>query len=570
MNKLVRMAMVENKVEGLVESMKNDLANRLGQLHMETGLIGTSLASVLNNSNKGIGEITYWNDTQIAMFFVPHIAKKAIAQLDFLQGVPNGKNKYKRFKKISYVLDGKNITKVRITQEDVDGMIENIKLTNLEDDENIKNILLDLNIVYRMYQEKTIDAAKKAIEVAIGIALNTYKALSLVHYVYEFDWNTKTLKIERMQHKNKNVQLFRDVMSKIQDNAKDFLIEIVNALAKQVPQITEEEQLRICQENSINIIGKDVRSTIKTAYGAICGELAAMKEEANKIAIVDQDEADRLNKQASEIYKERMDILNKVAYTMLKDFDEEERVNILQYVAYTDKFNKFDVTSTSKMPFSILTEEALTMILNNYAEQKQAGYKIIIAKEDMIPGEFVFFENGKTAAGSYADFGKEEEYSTDIYEIAEIDGQLYAVQDIEFNTNRGENLAFAIDNPMIEAFVPGSTVTIDSNKVVYIEDIAVGKVRANNGDYFAKLSNKTGKIKNFVHIGEEESAYTHFLVELEDVKDMDVEVEDFSIPELALDNLEGLVPEIDGEALGLMDENISFEDDEIPSIEIEL
>lgn len=570
MNKLVRMAMAENKVEGLVESMKNDLANKLGQLHMETGLTGTSLASVLNNSNKGIGEITYWNDTQIAMFFVPHIAKKAIAKLSFLQGVPNGKNKYRRFKKISYVLDDKNITKVRITQADVDGMIENIKLTDLEDDENIKNILLDLNIVYRMYQEKTIDAAKKAIEVAIEIALDTYKALSLVHFIYEFDWNTKTLNIKRMEHKNKNVQLFRDVMSKIQDHAKDFLVELVNTLAKQVPQITEEEQLRICQENSINIIGKDVRSTIKTAYGAICGELAAMKEEANKVAVVDQDEADRINEKASALYKERMEILSLVAHTMLKDFDEEEKVNILQYIAYTDKFNKFDVTSTSKMPFSVLTEEALTMILNNYAEQKQAGYKIIIAKEDIVPGEFVFFENGKTAAGSYADFGKEEEYSTDMYEIAEINGQFYAVQDIEFNTDRGENLAFAVDNAIKEAFVPGSTVTIDANKVVYIEDIAVGKVRANNGSYFAKLANKTGKVKRFVNIGEEERVFTHFLVELEDVKDMEVEAEDLSIPELALDDLEGLVPEIDGEALELIDEAITFEDDEIPTIELEL
>lgn len=554
MNKMVRNAMVKVNKEDLIKSVK---VEKRSLLNFDVKKTGSALASVLNNSNKGIGQITYWNNSQIAMLFNPRIGRKAIENLKFLQGVNNGQGEYKRFEKNSYKLDDQNITKVRIEQADVDKVIQNIKLTNLDDPQNVKNILLDLNIIYRMYQEKTIDAAKKALEVEIKVALDTYKALSLVHYKHEFDWESKELKVERVTHNNKRVKLFVDEMSKIQDDAKDFLVSLVNSLAKQVPSITEEEKQRILQENKINSIAKDVRLTLKSAYGAICGELAQLKEKAAKMAVIDQDEADRISEIASSLYKERIGILDLVAKKMLEDYTTEERTNILQYVAYTDKFNSFiEKNTTGKLPLSILKEDYLQMVLDNYAEQKYAGYKIIVAKEDIVPGAYVFFENGKSAQGSYFDFGKEEEYATDMFQIQEINGQLYAVQKIQFKQKDfGNKLAVAVDNAMFDAFNVGSKVTIDIDKTIYIEDIAVGKVRAKSAAYEKKITCKRGVLSNFVLIGEENKNFYHFLIELDDVEDMLCE-------DGANDDIPTIETDEDMEIVPIMEEYSEDEDDE--------
>ena len=549
-------------VEGLVKKVVAERTDVRRGLQMDIDFVGAALASVLNNSNKGIGQITYWNNTQIAMLFNKEIAKLAINNLDFLKNVNKGIGKYKRFKKENRTLDDKNISVVKITQADVDKMIENIKLSNLDDEENLKNILLDLNIVYRMYQEKTIDAAKKAIEVAIKIALDKYKALSLVHLDYEFDWNTKEFKVKRLINPNSDVEIFTDKMSLIQDKATDLLSEIVGSLVEETPKLSEDDKYRIINEPALQDIKYDAYKIIKSTYGAISGDLAQMKELANSLMSVDKDEAERISTQASAIYKERIDVLNMVAYTMLKDYPADVRTNILQYIAYTDKNEVFDENSLSKLPFTILAEETLDMILKNHATQKKAGYKILIAKEDIVEGDYVFFEDGITEAGSYADFGKDVEYATDFYEISKIDGQFYATRDIEFNTNRGNNIAFAVQDAIVEAFVPGCKITIANNGVIKTEGITVGKVRGNNGSYLSKITNKTGVITKIVNVESSEHQYKNFLVEITDVEDLEIEViDDNEIAELIdpeLDELINDIPEM---------ENFDFDNKDIPEME---
>lgn len=513
-------------------------AIKTGWLVFSEKFTGKSLSSVINNANEDIGVITYRNSSQIQLFFNPEMAREAILELGFLKGVDNGANEYKSFPAFKEIVDGKDITRVRITQDDVDDMIERIKLTNLEDDENILRILIDLNIVYRMYQEKTIDAAKKAIEVEIKVALKKYKALSLRPYVYNFDWELKQLIIKRDETTSKSVELFADSLSLIQDSCKNFLIETANLVAASMPNLSDDEIKRFMKEPKNAAVSCDVRKVIKPAYNAISSDLAEMKQRAEKLMVVNKDEAERISHEATLLFKDRIEILSIAANTMLSDLTDEEKCNVLQYVAFTDKFLNVKKDSKSKMAFSVMQEEMLTMILNNYAEVTKAGYKIIVAKEDIIPGEIVFFENGKSDDGSYFDFGKEQEYSTGFFEIIEEKGHFYAVQDIEFNTDRGQDIAFSVVNPNMDAFSRGEKITIDQNGKVILDGntaesgLVVGKVQGETARYLDKLTNKTGVVKDVVFIKREYSNI--FLVRLTDVKE--VVVDERPITDIAYTN----------------------------------
>lgn len=563
-NKINAMRMVKTTM-GTNTDWVQEKAKSTNVLEFNADNTGKALGSVINNNNEGIGSITNRNFSQNQLLLDPEKAREAINSLSFLQTVNNGIGKYEPFKRFREVVDGQDITRVRITQDDVDEMIQKIKVSNLEDDENVKNIFIDLNIVYRMYQEKTIDAAKKAIEVTIKIALKKHRALFLVPYDYKFDEEEKALKIKRSQYKASNmVDLFVDALSECQDSCASYLSDLYDSVAKNTPLISEEEIMRFMREPKNLTVSSDVRKIIKPIYNAMARDLSEARERAEFFKSSNQDEYDRLNHEASLLFKERVETLSILAKTILADLNPEEIANVLQYVSYTDSKLKVKKDSKSKMAFAVMQEELLTMVLNNYAEVKKAGYKVIVAKEDMIPGEFVFFENGASDEGSLIDFGKEEEYSTGLFEIIEQNSSLYAVQDIEFNDNKGDDIAISVINAEKEAIRRGDIVTVDQNGNVILDGntaedgYVVGSVQSGTPNYLQKVTNKSGKIKDIVFI---KNGYTNVcLIKLTDVEDL--AVEDATIAEIAYGSNEEDIAIIEG-----LEEQSNENNDGIASIE---
>lgn len=535
-------------------------------------IIMESFKTQFLTSNLSIGVISNGNSTIVSLFDHPEKAAKALKLALGLKTI--GTKKYKGLQAIvaeraGVESDDVNVYCHFITEEVSIALIEEMKNANLRNKENVFNILFDLNIMYRMYQELTIDAAKKVYEVAVRVMLELYRPYSLQEMVLDYDYEAGTFSFA---HKAVTGKVTNTSIRKIgfHDNLSQAQLELAKHLAETAATINEMDVTMSDEDfnklNSYRGFGpvKDLNNTVKYAYGNFTAKYMAALQKAKLF------EDEGMETAARDAYRQEIQMLTILCRQLLDGYTAEQKATIMQTVACKDnKSGELNRNKASQLATSILTEEFLTSVLNNHAQVTQCGYKVLI-NGNLDEGDVVEFAFGMSEDGSLLDCQGEEHLACGEFEIIERNGKLMAVKDIEitvpeadytkrvFAIKYNEKLADLAEELMVE----GKKVIVDECGDIKVDGVKVGTVKMEEskkkkkGNRIEDLLGVTGTIE-FVSINSDDNSYNSMFL-LTDVAEYVDESNDakYDIDDIE-DDLDG-IEDVDGE-----DNDAKYNDDDI-------
>lgn len=535
-------------------------------------IIMESFKTQFLTSNLSIGVISNGNSIIVSLFDHPEKAAKALKLALGLNAI--GTKKYKGLQAImaeraGVESDDVNVYCHFITEEVSMVLIEEMKNANLRNKENVFNILFDLNIMYRMYQELTIDAAKKVYEVTVRVMLELYRPYSLQEMVLDYDYEAGTFSFA---HKAVTGKVTNTSIRKIgfYDNLSQTQLELAKHLAETAATINEIDVTMSDEDfnklNSYRGIGpvKDLSNTVKYAYGNFTAKYMAALQKAKLF------EDEGMETAARDAYRQEIQMLTILCRQLLDGYTAEQKAIIMQTIACKDnKSGELNRNKSSQLATSVLTEEFLTSVLNNHAQVTQCGYKVLI-NGDLEEGDVVEFAFGMSEDGSLLDCQGEEHLACGEFEIIERNGKLMAVKDIEitvpeadytkrvFAIKYNEKLADTAEELMVE----GKKAIIDECGDIRVDGVKVGVVKMEEakkkkkGNRIEDLLGVTGTIE-YVSINSDDNSYNSMFL-LTDIAEYVDESNDakYDIDDIE-DDLDG-IEDIDGE-----DNDAKYNDDDI-------
>lgn len=406
----------------MLDQLKKDRAYAENKSVNESYEFGTSnfidpFIQEMLNGNKSIGDVTNTNEIQIALSRDPEKAREILKK-----AFPEGrKDNYIGFLPMIDFVDGQEVDVYVVTPMMIDQIIEEIKTVKFTD-ANIKKIFFDLNIVYRFYQEKIIDAAKTGEQITVKVEIGRLTwAMSLTNMVGEVNWDKQVLTANLDPSIAKKKDSFQDLFFKVKAKIMNEVQQVMNEVVCVAEQKFETHELAMFQE----FAHKSHRSLIdsmfmlKLLYNDVTGGYISRMEEANS------QEAKNLYK---EEYKADLAVLSAFARRLTADFSAVDRARIAKYVSMVSKQYSngsptlsLRVDGGSQFAALILPEEYLLMIDAHFSEVKFAGEELIIGKTYK-EGDIVSFKHGVAEHDVVAaDLNGE-------YEIKELNGRLYATK----------------------------------------------------------------------------------------------------------------------------------------------
>jgi hypothetical protein len=180
----------------------NSVNTKIGFMDYKASLYGRSLQ---DSTLIGTGPMTVWGDTISATKNIKDNAKfmKAAKELLYVM-IPSmdnneedafgGSGKFKLTNKkfnlnveLRVVIDGKKARLVVMNERIANEVLKAIKQCDLNDVRNMRKIFRVLNDIYRMYQEMTIDAAKKMYSFKTPFYTDVIRAESTIHLTHSFN-----------------------------------------------------------------------------------------------------------------------------------------------------------------------------------------------------------------------------------------------------------------------------------------------------------------------------------------------------------------------------------------------
>lgn len=467
--------------------------------------IGKAFVALTVNDNKSVGFITNVNTTQIALSMLGRVGRfdEAVDAIKKAFKTTGGLGVYTGLVPTKITVDGITRDSYVVFTDKIGELIEEIKQSDLDNMKNVEKIYADLNRIYRAYQEKTIDAAKKAYNVEIKAIIDHLKAESLLSLGYELDIEEKEFKITRAKNMSKKTTTFTDLMAMIQNHVAKVLVAAVDELLSTEVSMSIEEAARLEGYKTANNKGliADLINTVKYSYGAIVGEYSTKRKEA--IAI----DSSMLLDMAKTEFESRVATLSNLVRKMTTNMSSVDRASILMLVSSMEKGGTIKKSSTNQMAINLAKEEFLSMILAHYAEVKVCGYKVLVDK-GLEVGTTCDFTFGQASNGSILDF-KGEEHSTGSFEIIEFEGAKYAVQPIVIDVPEvKETAAFAIKKSLnglsfadvAKALESGKKIAVTSDLLLMIDDMAVAEVKSEvyGSGISALVAGSTGEVSNVI------------------------------------------------------------------------
>lgn len=528
------------------------------------------------SGNLGVGVVSNANSTIISLMGHHAKAKKALIQALKIKEV--GSKKYIGLKGLiakhaGVETDDIKVMAFYITSELSDELISEMKRANLNNKANIDKILYDLNVMYRMYQELTIDAAKKVYKVTVKVMLQLYRPYSLQPMQYKFDYDKKEFSAwykevnRRIPKTNIKMQGFYDNIALCGKHVMDTLEGLATSAFDIDAKMPAEEIKRLNGYKGLGPVA-DLLGTVKYAYAKITAKYA----KARQIAEATGSEA--ILEAARNARKQELDMLSIVTRQLLDGFDANEKASIMQVIACKDSdSNRLNPESSNQIATSLLTEEFLTMVLENHAEIKVCGYDVLI-DAGLTVGSKVEFFFGISENGSLLDAAGEEHLACGEFEIIEKDGRMKAVKPIEFNVPEADytKRAFAVKaSPKFmdlikEHLTEGKKATVDAEGLVTIDGVIVGEIKYEStskckgkGNRIEDLLSVTGTIE-YVSIITDEEGYTSIMFQMGDVETYEDEANSSKYEDDIEDDLDDIVSDDEDAEL---EENASKYDDDI-------
>lgn len=517
---------------------------------MKESMIESFIISTCRNDTN-VGQVSNKCTTNIALSLMP-----ALAQLALLRtfGIAvDESNKGQKYTGIvskssldmdnveKYCTDNQKVLVTKINKGLAEKVWKEMQTCDLSDYANIKKIYWDLNVIYRMYQELTIDAAKKANQVEIEALIEGFRPMSLQKFSHKFNWREKVCEIVPNTQHAKNVELFEDHIYSIQKDLVNLTTDLANKSFEIEVAMSEEEKTRLLGYRGHGPIA-DLVQSVKHSYSALTGQhQEALEEIRNNEDVFGEDEEAIASE--NKRYQAAMNVLRVLALQLLDGVDDNNAASILQLVACTDSNGSFDKHSGNQIAVSLMPEKYLAMVLANGAKVNVMGYRLAVDNKLEIDSD-VEFVNGVSNNGSILEFKNEIEYATGTFRIKKFNGIKYAVKNLEFispNVDYSKRVfsvkqkSYKEIETIKELMAEGNSVVIDELGDIKSRDIRIAAVKCEFGDVcdmgntISDLLNIRGTVSYLNIIESKDYGYT-VIFELSDV--VELEDKEFIMPEV--------------------------------------
>lgn len=407
----------------MLEQLKQDRAFEQNKSVNKNYVFGTSsfidpFIEEMLNGNESIGGVTNINEIQIALSRDPKKAREVLKKA-FPEGT---KDNYIGFMPSVDFIDGQEVEVYVVTPMMIDQIIEEIKSVKFTD-ENIKKMFFDLNIIFRFYQEKIIDAAKTGERVPVKIEVGRLTwAMSLTDMVGEVSWDKQVMNAGLDRSIERKKDMFEDVFYKVKAKIMNEVLQVMNDVVCVAEQKFETHELAQFQSfaHSSHRSLVDSMFMLKLLYNDITG------------GYIERISAEGVSQESKDLYKEEykadLSVLSAFARRLTAGFSPVDRARIAKYVSLVNKqFSNGQPTLSlrvdggSQFAALILPEEYLLMIDADFSEVKFAGEELIVGKT-YNDGDVVTFKHGVAEKDLVAaDLNGE-------YVIREFNGRKYATQ----------------------------------------------------------------------------------------------------------------------------------------------
>ena len=423
------------------------------------------------DKNLSVGILTVCIDTfaQILMLLNPHwFVKVALFALSKCEAVKEaygdiysltGTGKYIPIKEFNACKDNKALKLVLISKNIEKALFEQLPLIDLNDPENLRMLLRDINDCGRMWQEESIDAAKKLYDVIALFYQAFLRAESTIHYMHNFQGfkrMEKAFAVERntMQPTSRKCELgdslsfydtdgnemepdkiykavFKDNLAVIQDKYSAALEELVNETGKAAYNSTKFNDSTIADMDLNGFIGNVAKDMFEYIFKPYCKVVSAY---CSKKDVLLND--DKLSSQQRTILLTALD----------EDLEEDIAAlsNLTRYfcrnmsmvdagramLAASNIYIKGGKTAVLKDDNSsnaymrIAPEFFMAYIAERKADVKVCGYKLMGSIKDINEGDKIEFVNGVAVALDNVYFN---DSFTGTLTAQLIDGKMHAV-----------------------------------------------------------------------------------------------------------------------------------------------
>lgn len=537
-----------------------------------------------------VGPTTNANTNHILLMMTRGMGKKAIMKAFGIKEEEIGCEKYigltaEKTSKLSkdskkYMSDNVEVLITRLKADQIDELIAEMRRADLNDPANVLKIFMDINVMYRLYQEKIIDAAKKLYKVEIKVLLDGYRAMSLQKWTHTFDYTTRELTISQVPYSKEGVELFADPIYEIQYDLNAHIENNVDEIFDLEVEMSDEEMKRLLSYQGEGPVA-DLRTVVKVAYSALTSQHQARVNEIRALHFGDEEPVELLaieNKR----YSYGLSKLKNLALQLLDGYSDEDAASIMQLLSCLDKKGQFNKRSGNQIATSLLPEKYLTMVLNTQAEVKVCGYRLAI-DNGLKVGEEVEFINGVSNNGSILDFKNEIEYATGTFRIEMFEGSKYAVKDLEFNSPEADynkrffvvkNNSYKNLDALMDALTEGYTIVVDDMGAIKARGIKLAEVRGEMsgecselGNTIETLINVRGTVTYVNKVDGNDKYGDTIMFELADVVELEEE-EDIEIQD-DLDGEGSTKLEVEGEEMEITDDleedNTSWNEEDLES-----
>lgn len=424
----------------------------------------------LRDRNLNVGIMTVFIDTMSAILLIEddkdfvELVKLCLSEAEIIKELYGdiyqlkGTGTYIPVVKYKGNKDGKEFEMVVMSTDIEKCILNQIPHINLDNAANLRALLRDINDVGRMYQELTLDAAKKLYNVVAAFYQKTVRAESTIHLGHTdlkfnkiakgdkfhiFRNNTledKDLEIGKVKYEYKKTgeikkAIVRDILGSIQNQRIDVVEENVNVVGLNQYENTKLGESTIADLNLHGETGKmimDIHELIIKVYNFLVAEKAKKTEQINSDRKLSSFQRAAALTSLDEAHKAHIDKLSNLARFYTKDLSMVEAGRVMFgacniTINAKEKLPVINDKATCTAYLHIAPELALAYITAQHADMKVCGYKLLGNTSQVSEGDVIEFVGGNAV-------GFEKLYLGDAYtgklRVETVNDVLSAVVDI--------------------------------------------------------------------------------------------------------------------------------------------
>lgn len=404
-----------------VENTEENFMNRMGKDYGH---------SIQVDKNLGVGQITICSNVYSAIMLLDDEQFKPLAfrtlkeVLGNNEGFNTGAGEYYGLFVQEIKADNVDMDYVTVSSDQEDIIIKEMISCDLTDVKNLRKIFSDINDLFRMYQELTIDAAKKLYEIEAKFYNEIMKANSTVGLDHNFRSfkDFKGFSIDRtsrfvapkeaaigeaVEFRNKNNEVikvaFKDKMSVVQDTVADQFVEFVsNDVLNSYNNVKLSDKVKasFAMGSEFNAFAADMYEAIRKPYSKLTAWKSEEINKANQALSINAISPYACSKRIDEVnamYDEKIDELSNLARYYTKDLDMDVAGRLMFMISNIKREKQswvVDDESTNQLFLTVAPELFAAYIVAEHAEMKVCGYKVLGDTANLVEGQVLTFVNG--------------------------------------------------------------------------------------------------------------------------------------------------------------------------------